>query len=85
MCIVKRTSTPKRQVFWKGLEPQPLPADIVERYKDGKVMAVVGFEVDQVIRGPDGDTSVPITAAYNHVRSANICLVVSWPMVWFVE
>ena len=32
-------------------------------------MAVVGFEIDQVIVGgnPDGsDLSVPITAAYNH-------------------
>lgn len=34
-----------------------------------QVMAIVGFEVDQVIRGgnPDGsDMSVPINAAYNH-------------------
>jgi hypothetical protein len=29
-------------------------------------MAVVGFEVDQVIRTPNGDESVPINAAYNH-------------------
>ena len=32
-------------------------------------MAVVGFEVDQVIRSPEGDVSVPISAAYNHVSA----------------
>ena len=29
-------------------------------------MAVVGFEVDQVIQTANGDISVPINAAYNH-------------------
>eukprot|EP00657_Telonema_sp_P-1_P005811 TRINITY_DN23513_c0_g1_i1.p1 TRINITY_DN23513_c0_g1~~TRINITY_DN23513_c0_g1_i1.p1 ORF type:complete len:262 (-),score=54.98 TRINITY_DN23513_c0_g1_i1:185-970(-) len=29
-------------------------------------MAVVGFEMDQVRRTPEGDVSVPINAAYNH-------------------
>lgn len=34
------------QVFWKGLPPVSLPADVVQRF-DGKAMMVVGFEVDQ--------------------------------------
>jgi hypothetical protein len=38
----------------------------VDQFEGGKVMAVVGFEVDQVMRTPEGDVSVPITAAYNH-------------------
>lgn len=53
------------QVFWKGLDPVPLPADVVSRF-DGRGMAVVGFELDQVRRTPGGDVSVPISAAYNH-------------------
>mmetsp|Transcript_145113 Transcript_145113/g.404305 ORF Transcript_145113/g.404305 Transcript_145113/m.404305 type:complete len:785 (-) Transcript_145113:188-2542(-) len=53
------------QVFWKGLDPVPLPKSIVARF-DGRGMAVVGFEVDQVRRTPQGDVSVPMTVAYNH-------------------
>eukprot|EP00501_MAST-03F_sp_TOSAG23-6_P000590 GSMAST32.ASY1.ANO1.611.1 assembled CDS len=55
------------QVFWKGLAPVSLPDEIVARYA-GKGMAVIGFEMDQVRRGFDGepDVSVPITVAYNH-------------------
>ena len=53
------------QVFWKGLDPVPLPADIVSHFA-GKTMAVVGFEVDQVMRTAEGDISVPINVAYNH-------------------
>ena len=41
------------QVFWKSLEPVPLPADVVRRF-DGKAMAVVGYEVDQVRRTAEG-------------------------------
>ena len=33
---------------------------------DGKGMAVVGFEIDQVRRTDSGDVSVPISVAYNH-------------------
>lgn len=54
------------QVFWTGLPSVQLPAEVVERYKGGKAMAVVGFEMDQVRRTPDGDVSVPINIAYNH-------------------
>jgi len=53
------------QVFWKGLEPVSLPDDIVKRF-DGKGMAVVGFEMDQVRRTDEGDVSVPISVVYNH-------------------
>mmetsp|Transcript_3494 Transcript_3494/g.10810 ORF Transcript_3494/g.10810 Transcript_3494/m.10810 type:complete len:746 (+) Transcript_3494:757-2994(+) len=59
------------QVFWTGLEPVDLPADIVQRY-DGKGMAVVGFEVDQVRKTPEGDVSVPINVAYNHHFESNM-------------
>ena len=38
--------------------------NIVKRF-DGKTMAVVGFEVDQVFKG-ETDVSVPINVAYNH-------------------
>lgn len=56
------------QVFWRGMAPIPLPSEIVARFANNKTMAVVGYEVDQVIRGKEGedDVSVPITHAYNH-------------------
>mmetsp|Transcript_48596 Transcript_48596/g.135802 ORF Transcript_48596/g.135802 Transcript_48596/m.135802 type:complete len:784 (-) Transcript_48596:90-2441(-) len=54
------------QVFWKGLKPVRLPEEVVQRYANGGAMAVVGFELDQVRRTPDGDVSVPINVAYNH-------------------
>lgn len=53
------------QVFWKGLPPVDLPADVVKAYA-GNTMAIVGFEVDQVIQTPSGDVSVPINVVYNH-------------------
>ena len=58
-------------MFWKGLPPVDLPADIVARY-NGKGMAVVGFELDQVRRTADGDVSVPITCSYNHHFESNM-------------
>ena len=61
------------QVWWAGLPPLPLPKDVVEEFAGGKIMAVVGFEVDQVIRGPGvDDISVPISAAYNHHYSGTL-------------
>ena len=53
------------QVFWKGLPPVDLPAHVVEKYR-GRGMAIVGFELDQVRRTPQGDVSLPMTFAYNH-------------------
>ena len=55
------------QVYWAMQTPVPLPEEIVQRFKDGKVMAVTGYEVDQVRQLEDGsEASVPITWAYNH-------------------
>ena len=59
------------QVFWTGLPAVDLPQDIVDRYH-GKGMAVVGFEVDQVRRTPEGDMQVPINFAYNHHFESNM-------------
>ena len=59
------------EVFWTGLPPAPIPADVAKRF-DGKVMAVVGFEADQVRKTPDGDVSVPINVAYNHHYGATL-------------
>ena len=52
-------------VYWTMQEAVPLPADIVARF-DGKVMAVTGYEADQVMVVDGVETSVPITWAYNH-------------------
>merc|ERR1719293_291539 len=35
-------------------------------------MAIVGWEIDQVRKTPDGDVSVPISASYNHHFNSNI-------------
>ena len=35
-------------------------------------MAIVGVEMDQVMRTPDGDVSVPINAVYNHHHGTSI-------------
>ena len=61
MCIRDRYS----QVWWAPLEPVDLPTDVVRRYNNSE-MAIVGWEIDQVRRTPDGDVSVPISASYNH-------------------
>lgn len=54
------------EVFWAGLPKVALPDRILERFAN-KTMAVVGYEVDQVRRQPNGeDIPVPITHAYNH-------------------
>ena len=54
------------QVWWKALEPVPLPEEIVKRYR-GSGMAIVGWEMDQVRTTADGeDSSVPISALYLH-------------------
>ena len=54
------------QVFWTGLPPVEIPAEVQAQFANGKAMAVVGFEVDGVVRTPDGDVSVPETVVYNH-------------------
>lgn len=60
-------STLYSQIWWAGLDPQPIPAAVAQRYAGGKIMAVVGFEVDQVMILANGtEISVPISVAYNH-------------------
>merc|ERR1719348_1759266 len=53
------------EVFWTMMDPVPLDKDLVARF-EGKTMAIVGYETDQVMRTESGDVSVPITWAYNH-------------------
>ena len=54
------------QVYWRMQDPVPLPPSILKRFNNS-IMAVVGYEVDQVQRTASGeDVSVPITWAYNH-------------------
>merc|ERR1711892_196367 len=58
-------STKYGEVFWTMMDPVPLDKELVERFS-GKTMAVVGYEVDQVMKTETGDVSVPIIWAYNH-------------------
>ena len=70
-------------VYWRMMSPVHLPEQLVHRSCilaliaqtnkrldnrfAGKTMAVVGYEVDQVVvEEGKNDTSVPITHAYNH-------------------
>jgi hypothetical protein len=60
------------QVYWTMMKSVPLPPALVKRF-EGKVMAVTGWESDQVIKDPatnGSDFSIPITWAYNHVSVA---------------
>jgi hypothetical protein len=52
------------QVWWTSTS-NDLPPEIVKRFA-GKTMAIVGIEMDQVRKTPNGDVSLPITHAYNH-------------------
>ena len=40
-------STQYSEVFWTMMDPVPLPQHVVDSFK-GKIMAVVGYETDQV-------------------------------------
>merc|ERR1719408_446991 len=61
------------EVFWTDQGNNALPESIVKRFA-GKVMAITGYEQDQVMvvptgkpgENPDKDVSVPINWAYNH-------------------
>eukprot|EP00931_Biecheleriopsis_adriatica_P087805 TRINITY_DN62221_c0_g1_i1.p1 TRINITY_DN62221_c0_g1~~TRINITY_DN62221_c0_g1_i1.p1 ORF type:complete len:638 (-),score=78.15 TRINITY_DN62221_c0_g1_i1:87-1958(-) len=59
------------QVWWAPLAPIELPTEIVKKY-NGTGMAIVGWEIDQVRRTPEGDVSVPISASYNHHYTATM-------------
>eukprot|EP00980_Cylindrotheca_fusiformis_P016758 scaffold5048_cov121-Cylindrotheca_fusiformis.AAC.9 len=55
------------QVHWKSHGSMSLPKNIVNRFSGGKLMAITGYEVDQVRRTESGEeVAVPITWAYNH-------------------
>eukprot|EP00980_Cylindrotheca_fusiformis_P031435 scaffold26366_cov117-Cylindrotheca_fusiformis.AAC.6 len=69
----KAIKTLYSQVHWQGHGNIPLPDDIIERFAGGKLMAVTGYEVDQVRRTESGEeVPVPITWAYNHHYCANL-------------
>ncbi|CAB9505419.1 Stress up-regulated Nod 19 [Seminavis robusta] len=55
------------EVFWTGMDPVPIPQNIVDRFRN-QTMAIVGYEVDQVrVDSATGkEVPVPITHAYNH-------------------
>jgi hypothetical protein len=68
------------EVWWTSLPEARLPPDLVKRF-DGKGMAIMGYEVDQVRRKGDKDfdgsilqedVSVPINMAYNHHHDATV-------------
>lgn len=68
-------STLYSQVWWAALPPVNIPQDVIDRYADGGVMAMIGIECDQVRRNATGtgeDISVPINAAYNHHFTATL-------------
>lgn len=54
-------------MWWAALPAVDIPRDVIERYAGGGVMAMIGFECDQVRRNASGDgrdISVPINMAY---------------------
>jgi hypothetical protein len=54
------------EVYWTMQDPVPLPPEIVKKFAN-KVMAITGYEVNQVRLDDDGkEAPVPITWAYNH-------------------
>jgi hypothetical protein len=59
------------QVHWRNHFNISLPEHIAKRF-EGKVMAVTGYEVDQVMLDPNTnhEVPVPITWAYNHHYAA---------------
>jgi hypothetical protein len=56
------------QVYWKMMDPIPLPPEIVSRF-DGKTMAIIGYEANQVMVTDEGETFVPAYWSYNHHSS----------------
>ena len=74
--VYGKVETRYSQVYWTRNDPVALPADIIKRFK-GKVMAITGYEVDQVMTDDPSsktnsrdaeqtDKPVPIYNAYNH-------------------
>ena len=61
------------QVWWAPLAPVNFPQKMIQKYSN-RSMAIVGWEIDQVIRGNSSeyDVSVPINANYNHHYTASV-------------
>jgi len=61
------------EVFYRNLDEQRFPDDLVERFQD-KIMAIYGFEINQVYKGKNGepDKDVPMTVSYNHHSGIDI-------------
>jgi len=69
-------STKYSEVYWTMMDPVALDKDLVARFQ-GKTMAIVGYETDQVIvTEGQPDVSVPITHAYNHHFEVPRCYLV---------
>ena len=69
-------STQYSEVYWTMMDPVALDTDLVARFQ-GKTMAIVGYETDQVIvTEGQPDVSVPITHAYNHHFEVPRCYLV---------
>jgi len=56
------------QVYWKMMDPIPLPPEIVSRF-DNKTMAIIGYEANQVMITDEGESFVPAYWSYNHHSS----------------
>lgn len=52
-------------VYWTMMNPVKLPQNIINRFNN-KVIAITGYEMNQVIVDNGRETPVPITWAYNH-------------------
>ena len=72
--VYGKVETKYSQVYWTRNAPYDLPKELVERFKD-KVIAITGYEIDQVMSDDptaklnadtSADRSVPIYNAYNH-------------------
>jgi hypothetical protein len=60
------------QVWWAALEAVKIPEDVVKQF-DGRTMAIVGFELDQVYKAENGSyLSLPMTFSYNHHFESNM-------------
>ena len=64
MCGHTEIATHYGEVFWTDQSVLPLPDDIVKRFA-GKVIAITGYEQDQVMVQPTGQAGKP--------RAGRIC------------
>ena len=68
----EQIETTYSQVWWTMGPIYKFPKPFVEEYSS-KVMAIVGYEFDQVMQSLDGtETPVPVTWSYNHHYSARV-------------